>query len=266
MDFHPWMWPFELGIQTLMQLEGPHPRVEVHIPHLRGQNQGLKSISPTRRATRKHGSPYSQLEGPHGSMGVHIPGPMGHVALRLGDMDLHASLWPLESGIWTPMLLFGPWRWGYGLPCFSPAPRVGDVDLHPWFGPSSWGYGPPRFSVALRVEDMDSSHVAQWPLEFRIRTPLLQFCRVIWGYGPPCCRVTPRVGNMDFHPWVWPLELGIWTLPLHFGPWSWGCGLPCLRVTTSSCGYGLPCFSVPPQVEDMEFHRWVWPFKLGIWT
>ena len=43
-------------------------------------------------------------------------------------MDSHAFAWPLELGIWTPMLQCCLSSWGYGLPRFGVAPRVGDTD------------------------------------------------------------------------------------------------------------------------------------------
>ena len=46
-------------------------------------------------------------------------------------MGSHASLWPRELGRWTSILPCSPPSWGYGLPCFGVAPRVGDMDWHP---------------------------------------------------------------------------------------------------------------------------------------
>ena len=43
------------------------------------------------------------------------------VAHGVGDMDSHASVWPLELGLWTPMLRCGPSSWEYGLPRFGVA-------------------------------------------------------------------------------------------------------------------------------------------------
>ena len=57
---------------------------------------------------------------------------------------------------------------------------------------------------------------------------------------------------MDSHVLVWPLELGLWTLTLRRGPSCWG--------------YGLPRFSVAPQVLVMDSHALVWPLELGLWT
>ena len=92
-------------------------------------------------------------------------------------MDSHALAWPSS--------------WGYGLPRFGVAPRVGDMDSHALAWPSSWGYGLPCFGVAL---------------ESRIWTPML------WR--------GPRVEDMDSHALAWPLELGIWTLALHVSHFS----------------------------------------------
>ena len=56
-------------------------------------------------------------------------------------------------------------------------------------GPSSWGYGLPHFDVAPRVGDMDS-HASVWPLELGIWTPTPiylhnwvfgGFLGVVWG-------------------------------------------------------------------------------------
>ena len=51
-----------------------------------------------------------------------------------------------------------------------------------WRGPSSWGYGLPRFCVAPRVGDKDS-HAFAWPLELGLRTPTLLRGPSSWGYG-----------------------------------------------------------------------------------
>ena len=51
-------------------------------------------------------------------------------------------------------------------------------------GPLSWGYGLPRFGVAPRVGDMDS-HALAWPLELGIWTPTLWHGPLSWGYGLP---------------------------------------------------------------------------------
>ena len=45
------------------QLEGPHRSVGVHIPNSRGHTEAWESVSPTRGATPKCGSPYPQLKG-----------------------------------------------------------------------------------------------------------------------------------------------------------------------------------------------------------
>ena len=50
----------------------------VHITNSSGHTEAWESISPTRGATLKCGSPYPQLEGPHRSVGVHIPNSRGH--------------------------------------------------------------------------------------------------------------------------------------------------------------------------------------------
>ena len=78
-------------------------------------------------------------------------------------MDSHISVWPLELGIWTPTLRYGPWSWGYGLP---------------------------RFGVASRVGDMDH-HASLWPLELGLWTPMLWCGLWSWGYGLPCFGVAP---------------------------------------------------------------------------
>ena len=104
-------------------------------------------------------------------------------------MDSHASVWHLELGIWTPALYFALSSWGYGLPCFSKAPLVGDVDFHPWV----------------------------WPLESGICTPMLQLGPSGGGYGLPHFNVPPQFWDLDSHALVWHLELGIWTLALYFG-------------------------------------------------
>ena len=50
----------------------------VHDPNSRGHTKGRDSITPTRGATPKHGSPSPQVEGPHRSLGVHFPSSTGH--------------------------------------------------------------------------------------------------------------------------------------------------------------------------------------------
>ena len=77
-------------------------------------------------------------------------------------MDSHALVWPLELGIWTPILWCGPFSWGYGLPRFGVASWVKDVVLDAlvwplwlwiwtsmlWCGLLSWAYGVQGFGVA----------------------------------------------------------------------------------------------------------------------
>ena len=41
------------------------------------------------------------------------------VASRVGVMDSHASVWPLELEWWTPTLQCGRSSWGGGLPRFA---------------------------------------------------------------------------------------------------------------------------------------------------
>ena len=52
--------------------------MEVHIPNSRGHAKAWESISPTREAMPKRGSPYPQLKGPRQSVGVQIPNSRGH--------------------------------------------------------------------------------------------------------------------------------------------------------------------------------------------
>ena len=99
------------------------------------------------------------------------------------------------------------------------AARVGD------------GYGLPRFSVAPQVGDMDS-HASLWLLELGLWTPTLQCGPWSWGYGLPHFGVAPQVAGMDSHTLVWPLELGIWTPMLRCGPSRLGYGLPRFSVTS----------------------------------
>ena len=49
----------------------------VHNPNSKGHTEAPESITPTRGATLKHGSPSPQLEGPHRGMGVHDPSSRG---------------------------------------------------------------------------------------------------------------------------------------------------------------------------------------------
>ena len=67
-------------------------------------------------------------------------------------MDPHASVWPLELGLWPPTLLCGPLSWGYGL-------LVGLAELGQWTT-TLW---------ACRVGDMDSH--ASVCLDLATRTP-----------------------------------------------------------------------------------------------
>ena len=64
------------------------------------------------------------------------------VELAVEDMDSHALAWPLELGIWTPHALV----WNLELRIWTPTL---------WRGPLSWGYGLPHFGMAPRVGDMD---------------------------------------------------------------------------------------------------------------
>ena len=108
----------------------------------------------------------------------------------------------LEFGIWTPALQCGLLSWGYELPRFGMAPRVGLMDSHALVLPLEFwmwtptllcglrvvdtvGYGLPRFGVAPRLGVMNS-HSLVWPLEFWIRTPMLRCGPSSWGYGQPC--------------------------------------------------------------------------------
>ena len=42
--------------------------------------------------------------------------PQSCVACEVGDVDSHATVWPMELGTWTPTFWSGPSRWEYGLP------------------------------------------------------------------------------------------------------------------------------------------------------
>ena len=46
--------------KSVPQLEGPRPSAEVHHPNPRGHTKEWDSITPTRGATQKHGSPLAQ--------------------------------------------------------------------------------------------------------------------------------------------------------------------------------------------------------------
>ena len=72
-------------------------------------------------------------------------------------------MWPLELGIWTPMVSGGPSSRGYGLSGSAMAPLVGDMD----------------------------SHALVWPLKLGIWTCMLVGGPLSWGYGHPCFHVAP---------------------------------------------------------------------------
>ena len=114
-------------------------------------------------------------------------------------MVSHIPVWPLELGIWTPMLRCGPLSWGYGLHTLR-------------YGPSSWGAGLPLFSLAHGVAYIDS-HALVWPLELGMWTPRLQCGPSNWGYGLPHFGVACRVEDMDTHGSVWPVEKKCKTVP-----------------------------------------------------
>ena len=61
-----------------------------------------------------------------------------------------------------------PSSWGYGLPRFGVAPRIGDTDSHALAWLLELGIGTPSLGVAPRVGDRDS-HALVWPLELEMR-------------------------------------------------------------------------------------------------
>ena len=63
--------------KTVLRLT-PFPYPGVGIPNSKGHTEAWESISPTKRATPKHGCPSPQLKGPHRSMGAPNPNSMGH--------------------------------------------------------------------------------------------------------------------------------------------------------------------------------------------
>ena len=103
------------------------------------------------------------------------------VAPRVGTMDTHSLVWPLELRLWTSTLWCGPSSWGDGHPLFGVTPRVVVMSSH-------------SFGVAPRVGMMDF-HALVWPL----KSPL----ELGWW--------TPTLS-------VWPLELWCWTPTLRRGP------------------------------------------------
>ena len=113
MDTHASVWPLNLGIWTPIVWCGPSSS-GYELPRF-GGSVDLGIWTPTLRC------------GPS-SWGYGLP--RFGVALAVGDMDTHASLWTLESGIQTPTLRCGTTSWGYGYSRFGVAPRVGDTDSH----------------------------------------------------------------------------------------------------------------------------------------
>ena len=81
---HVWVrapcWPLKIfargtapwstcGKMSHPQVRGQHQSVGVRIPNSRGHTEAWESVSPTRGAMPKRGSPYPRLEGPRQSVG-----------------------------------------------------------------------------------------------------------------------------------------------------------------------------------------------------
>ena len=111
------------------------------------------------------------------------------VAPRVGDIDSHASVCPLELGNVTheSTKLCGPWSWGYGFPRFGVAPRVGDMDSHASVWPLELGMWTPM----LRCGPYMDFHASVWPLKSGIWTPILRCGPLSQGYGLPHFGVAP---------------------------------------------------------------------------